>query len=277
MTLKVKFIDLTDLKIKTARDSVDVGKWVYHPDFGAFVTYAPINHAVLIERKMGYEMSFGRNYDSVEKGYAYINETQETIKLQTFQTRLREHAWIDDSVIHTFKKEFPNYDIVIPEESESWVTKTGGTRRQTWAHDPAEMRVASKTAAADLSKLSVGSKIDSWSVLQYVRSLHPGYDDDGRITQYEEFEVKEVPLDQVDAPWETSEEAVEGYASLLTVAPPIVLDHHNTVIDGTHRVAAAYDRGETTITALVPFGDPESFPTEEEESENALRGLADVD
>jgi hypothetical protein len=137
--------------------------------------------------------------------------------------------------------------------------------------------IEGKMASEYIGNLPVGQRVDSWSVLEYAREMHEGYEDDGRITQYKEFVLKEVPLDQIDAPWETSEELVENYSLLDTPAPPIVLDHHNTVIDGTHRVGAAYDRGDKSVKAFVPFGDPDSFPTEEEESENALRGLADVD
>src|SRR5208282_5438961 len=129
-------------------------------------------------------------------------------------------------------------------------------------------------ASKDFTNFPVGETIDSWSVLQYVRSLHEGYEDDGRITQYQEFELKEVPLSSIDAPWETGQETVDQYARLTTEPPPIVLDHHGVVIDGTHRVAVATDQGATTIKAFVPIGEPESFPDEEEESLNALRGLA---
>jgi len=128
-------------------------------------------------------------------------------------------------------------------------------------------------ANKDFTNFPVGEKIDSWSVLQYVREMHEGYEDDGRITQYEWFVLKEVPLASIDAPWETGQDTVDQYARLTTEPPPIVLDHHNIVIDGTHRVAVATDRGDTTIKAFVPEGDAESFPDEEEESLNALRGL----
>lgn len=44
---------------------------------------------------------------------------------------------------------------------------------------------------------------------------------------------------------------VERYASLTTKAPPIWLNQHHELIDGRHRMLAALERGETTISAIV--------------------------
>lgn len=72
---------------------------------------------------------------------------------------------------------------------------------------------------------------------------------------YEEWCLIELPLDVVaelgcGPGCENSPKKARDYARSLTPFPPVVLTHW--VIDGYHRITAAYMRGDTTIWAYVP-------------------------
>jgi hypothetical protein len=85
----------------------DTERWIYHPKFGAFATSKGINHAAFIEQKMGKPMSFGQNYDSVEKGYAFFSVWGKAIKLQRFNS----NEFVPNEVYKLYKKRFPDYEI----------------------------------------------------------------------------------------------------------------------------------------------------------------------
>jgi hypothetical protein len=119
---------------KQARKPIDVGKWVYHPNFGAFKTYASVPHAELIDKRMGRSMSFGRNYDSVAKGYAYIDEEGRIIRLQTFSHGPDE--FIPNEVFDIYRREFPGYaieEVELEKVRSMYAAKTARlTRDNAW-------------------------------------------------------------------------------------------------------------------------------------------------
>lgn len=43
--------------------------------------------------------------------------------------------------------------------------------------------------------------------------------------------------------------ALNRYKRMTTSAPPIIVDHDGTVLDGLHRLAVAMDAGQTDIAA----------------------------
>jgi GNAT superfamily N-acetyltransferase/8-oxo-dGTP pyrophosphatase MutT (NUDIX family) len=89
-------------------------RWIYHPNYGAFSERGKIGpHTGLIERTMGKSMSFGRNFDEVERGYAEVDPEDKTV---TLGGRL-ESGFIDNAVVDLFKKKYPKFKVSIPEES----------------------------------------------------------------------------------------------------------------------------------------------------------------
>jgi len=113
---------------------------------------------------------------------------------------------------------------------------------------------AKEASAGHPAKLPLGSRVDSTAVLRYVLGMHKDeYEDEGRIGRWGEFVLREVPLDRVDCPWDTSDEnLVLDYATMGGPFPPIVVDNHLVVIDGCYRTEAARHRGDRTIRAFVP-------------------------
>ena len=94
-------------------------RWIFHPDYGVFASSALIPHAALIEEKMGKPMSFGKNYDSVQKGYTFFNDQKfdydlkeylpgGTVTIQTFQPDIV----VPNEVYDFYKKRFPEAEIV---------------------------------------------------------------------------------------------------------------------------------------------------------------------
>jgi hypothetical protein len=90
-------------------------KWIYHPNYGAFTQNGNIGtHAQFIEQVMGKNMSYGKNYDETERGYAQIDKEEKTILLETFKD---DAPMIAADVINMYKKKFPGYTISISDES----------------------------------------------------------------------------------------------------------------------------------------------------------------
>ncbi len=90
-------------------------KWIYHPNYGAFTQNGNIsNHAEFIEQAMGKNMSYGRNYDETERGYAQIDKKEKTVLLETFKD---DAPMIATDVVNMYKKKFPDYTISISDES----------------------------------------------------------------------------------------------------------------------------------------------------------------
>ena len=91
-----------------------------------------------------------------------------------------------------------------------------------------------------------------------VQSIHMEDDDFGegegdligRIREYPYYILKDIELDKIETTW-TDLGKVDDYAAMETDAPPVVLDHTLYVIDGSHRVEAALERGEAKIKAYV--------------------------
>jgi len=89
-----------------------------------------------------------------------------------------------------------------------------------------------------------------------VQSIHMEEDDfvEGdlidRIREYPYYILKEIELDKIETTW-TDLGKVDDYAEMETEADPVVLDHTLYVIDGSHRVEAAIERGEEKIKAYV--------------------------
>ena len=117
-----------------------------------------------------------------------------------------------------------------------------------------------EASAGHPAKLPLGSRIDSTAVLRYVLGMHKDeYEDEGRIGRWGEFVLREVPLDRVDCPWDTSDEnLVLDYATMGGPFLPIVVDNHLVVIDGCYRTEAARHRGDRTIRAFVPVTGPKA-------------------
>jgi hypothetical protein len=129
---------------------------------------------------------------------------------------------------------------------------------------------APKAAGArdlEIANLPDGGRASSEQVYRYVVELHSrgydteSYEDEGpsgedRILQHREFVLRRLPRGSVDCPWETMGSVSQEYADMQENFPPIVVDSDLTVIDGYQRVAAAEIRGEDTIRAFVPVGNP---------------------
>lgn len=73
-----------------------------------------------------------------------------------------------------------------------------------------------------------------------------------RIDSYGEFQLQVIPTGSLDAEeWLSYDERVDAYSVMTSDAPPIIVDHIGSIIDGTHRLKAAIARGEKTIRAYV--------------------------
>ena len=95
-------------------------KWIYHPDYGAFSRIGKIGpHADLVAKTMGKEMASGRKFDEVDRGYAEIDRDEKTVTLENAPSNPLEDGFIANAVVDMFKKKFPKYTILIPQESKA--------------------------------------------------------------------------------------------------------------------------------------------------------------
>jgi ribosomal protein L37AE/L43A len=107
-------------------------------------------------------------------------------------------------------------------------------------------------------EIHLGERLSAQQVLEYVKSIHTGYEDVetgeslGRIARYRTFELQEINPNDIEIPYLVDDETVREYARLTSEYPTVVLDKFGVVIDGAHRVCAAQDRGDQTIKAFVP-------------------------
>jgi hypothetical protein len=116
----------------------------------------------------------------------------------------------------------------------------------------------------EVQNLPIGQHATAYAIINYIFELH---DDDSennigeRVREYGAlgFELQNVEISKITAEWMLSDEKVDEYAKMTSPAPPVVLDKYLEVIDGTHRVHAALDRGESTIKAFVPIKSKSRF------------------
>lgn len=122
------------------------------------------------------------------------------------------------------------------------------------------MKIAKpKTLICTLPVGEWAPRIEVSELIQVVRKIHasPQDFDDGDLTdrlyKFSTYQLKEIPLDTLDAlEWSSADWMVDEYAALSTQAPPIVYDpKKKSIIDGTHRALAAIARGHTHIWAYV--------------------------
>jgi hypothetical protein len=106
------------------------------------------------------------------------------------------------------------------------------------------------------------SHLEGAEIVAWVRTLHssPIDFDEGdleeRLWDHAPYALRTIALDSVDAhEWALCEEQIQEYAAMESVAPPIVVDRHGSIIDGTHRVNAALRRGHTGVLAYVSQAD----------------------
>jgi hypothetical protein len=112
-------------------------------------------------------------------------------------------------------------------------------------------------------EFKVGTILPEHEVYAFIQSIHHEEEDfsDGdigeRIEAYESYEVKEVPLSEIEKPWTyIDEDMVDDYlGKAMETVPPILLGYYSDgtyqTIDGGHRVTVALKRNQTTIKAFV--------------------------
>lgn len=79
-----------------------------------------------------------------------------------------------------------------------------------------------------------------------------GYGDTEEFERAAPFRRREVELDAIDNPTPSNPAAVERYKEQGPPFPPVVFGPNGFLIDGYHRLAAAKDCAESTITAYIP-------------------------
>ena len=77
-----------------------------------------------------------------------------------------------------------------------------------------------------------------------------------RLHEYEKYELKDIDINSIDLDeWSLDEDYVEGVAEKLKddnfQYDPIVISHHNSIIDGLHRANALKKLGFDKIKAYV--------------------------
>lgn len=120
------------------------------------------------------------------------------------------------------------------------------------------------------------TKIETGELVDLVKEIHHSSHDfeEGnlydRIWQFYSYDLKMLPVSSLQAEeWDRDDDVVDEYTSRLTageIPPPILYDPVNdSIIDGTHRLAAAIAAGQSTIAAYV--GDENTY---EELTESVL-------
>jgi hypothetical protein len=73
-----------------------------------------------------------------------------------------------------------------------------------------------------------------------------------RLWRYDSYVLKLLPIQDLEDEWAIDDETVSEYAALSTQPPPIVYDPRSkSIIDGSHRIAALREKGQTEIWAYV--------------------------
>jgi hypothetical protein len=94
-------------------------RWAYHPNYGTFSTPAQVPHTDLIEKKMDRSMAIGKNYDEVDKGYAFIDKPQKSVLLRpglyqsTYAEGRPRSGGVDPAVVEFYQKRFPRFGISV--------------------------------------------------------------------------------------------------------------------------------------------------------------------
>lgn len=105
----------------------------------------------------------------------------------------------------------------------------------------------------------IGKSYTPEEVYKYVNNKHrrgwehKSYEDSEAIYEHDYFVLALLNLDDTNIRWSNGQHppVIKKYSQLPTDFPPIVLNHENYILDGTHRVSAARLRGDTQILALV--------------------------
>ena|ERR1051326_7993458 len=132
--------------------------------------------------------------------------------------------------------------------------------RETEKRDEAEkrrnvMKIFEITAPAPSYPASVPTDY----VLELVNRIHHSPEDIGdgdlgnRIWRFLRYELKQLPVKRLRQEWGLGAADVDAYAAMpVGTAPPIIYDPKDrSIIDGSHRLAAAQQRGDKTILAYV--------------------------
>jgi hypothetical protein len=188
---------------------------------------------------------------------------------------LPKHTYVFKGIIHDKNsvnwRETLGYNDCIPDEREIQLNSGAeievvGYRKvdeKEWKTPAFKMVTASDPpmqwdgGVASVHSVTLGQKVSASDVCNYIFELHDDEEETNipeRVYMYDVlgFVLKEVNLSDIDAEWNRSEDRINEYAKMTTSMPPVVLDDNLTVIDGTHRVHAAIQRGEKTIRAFVP-------------------------
>ncbi len=104
----------------------------------------------------------------------------------------------------------------------------------------------------------IGDLLPEEEIYHYVVYLHRDYDDfvDGdlaeRIQKYQRYELRNLDIQDVEAPWAVGDptEFMEMFEKTGTY-PPIIVDHTYEIIDGQHRYEALKELGASHILAWV--------------------------
>jgi hypothetical protein len=73
-----------------------------------------------------------------------------------------------------------------------------------------------------------------------------------RIYEYDVYEERNIPIENITSPWEVDEALVDEYVKKGSEnMPPIVVDSDYDIVDGTHRFEAAKRLGLETIKAYI--------------------------
>lgn len=102
-------------------------------------------------------------------------------------------------------------------------------------------------------------KYDPKDIYDYINKMHRSgwekrkFDDIEWVLNHEYFLLKDISLDDPTVKWNCGQHPpiVINYSKLDTEIPPIVIDSHGYIIDGTHRVGAAKTKGHKTIKSFI--------------------------
>ena len=104
--------------------------------------------------------------------------------------------------------------------------------------------------------------ISSDELVEIVKILHLNHEDfeqgdlEDRIRKHDFYKLVDADASRIkEYMWHSDDDIVSDYQKRLKEEPnypPIILDRHNTIIDGTHRARALKSLGYKTIKAWVP-------------------------
>lgn len=102
--------------------------------------------------------------------------------------------------------------------------------------------------------------LTNYEIFDYVYKIHSRQQDfdegdlEDRIYKFSKYILTKLPVKRLyeENNWQIDDHKVKKYINLGSTLPPIVYDKVNyEIIDGSHRVAVAYQRGLKFINAYV--------------------------